>query len=58
MYAGQPWGELYDRSVDPRDTRNLWDDARHTADKAELSVALNQKLMALMDESPRATRNA
>ncbi|MBT6275627.1 MAG: sulfatase-like hydrolase/transferase [Chromatiales bacterium] len=58
VYEGQDWGELYDRSVDPNDTNNLWDDPAYLADKAALSVRLNHLMIGAMDESPRSQRVA
>ena len=58
MYGDQPWGELYHRNIDPKDTQNLWADSAYSAAKLELSMKLNQHLIDLMDPSPRATRLA
>ena len=58
IYLGHAWGELYDRSVDPHDTNNLWTSPEHVAIKADLLAELAQQLTALMDESPRAQRLA
>ncbi|MCB1357971.1 MAG: sulfatase-like hydrolase/transferase [Maritimibacter sp.] len=57
-YLGQDWGELYDLTKDPRETRNLWDDPAHASTKAELSLRMIDHLTAQMDESPRARRRA
>ena len=58
VYAGAGWGELYDLAADPKETRNLWDDAAYAEDKATLSMRLVEHLTFQMDESPRATRLA
>ena len=58
MYGDHPWGELYHRNIDPKDTQNLWADSAYSAAKLELSMQLNQHLIDLMDPSPRATRLA
>lgn len=58
LYAGQPWGELYDLRTDPDETCNLWDSPAHAAVRAELSLRLAHELARQMDESPRSTRLA
>ncbi len=58
IYAGLPWGELYDLEQDPDETTNLWDDPARAGDKAALSLRLNHLLAGLMDESPRPARRA
>ncbi|MBC2603232.1 sulfatase family protein [Puniceicoccus vermicola] len=35
-YAGQPWGELFDRQTDPDELHNLWDEPAHQSLRAEL----------------------
>ncbi|MBC2603250.1 sulfatase family protein [Puniceicoccus vermicola] len=49
VYAGQSWGEMFDRVKDPFERRNLWDDPKFQSTKA----ALLQKLMdAYTQETP------
>ncbi len=40
-YLNRPWGELYDRRDDPRETRNRWDDPAC----AEIRRALTERLL-------------
>ena len=58
VYRDQDWGELYDLKNDPHETCNLWDDADHFRQRAQLSERLNHHLIAQMDESPQARRLA
>ena len=58
LYRDQDWGELYDLAADPDETRNLWDDPGAREVRAELSLRLNHRLTALMDESPLSDRLA
>lgn len=57
-YLTEDWGELYDLTVDPRETHNLWDNSGYATIKAELSLRLIEHLTAQMDESPLATKRA
>jgi arylsulfatase A-like enzyme len=57
-YGGHDWGELYDLSQDPQETRNLWDEPAYADIKARLSLNLIGHLTAQMDESPRAQKQA
>ena len=57
-YLGEAWGELYDLSADPRETRNLWGDPALAQIKADLSLVMIDQLTAQMDTSPRAQRQA
>ncbi len=57
-YGGHEWGELYDLTADPRETRNLWDDPAHAEIKAQLSLRMIDHLTQQMDESPRSKRLA
>jgi hypothetical protein len=54
----QDWGELYDLTIDPSETNNLWDDLNYSGIKAKLSLSMNQELIGLMDESPKSKRPA
>lgn len=58
VYAGEPWGELYDLTVDPDEQQNLWDDPSRQQIKGELALQLVEHLAGQMDESPRANRLA
>ena len=58
LYAGQDWGELYNRAEDPHECRNLWGEAKYTAIQSELVLELSDHLICQMDESPRAQRYA
>ena len=44
-YPGQAYGELYDLMADPLEINNLWDDPRHAQHKAEMTVALLDRLI-------------
>lgn len=57
-YGGQNWGELYNIVVDPRETKNLWDDPAYAEIRAMLSLRLIDHLTAQMDESPFSERLA
>jgi hypothetical protein len=58
IYLDQDWGELYDLTIDPSETNNLWDDLNYSGIKAKLSLSMNQELIGLMDESPKSKRPA
>ena len=58
IYLDQDWGELYDLTIDPSETNNLWDDLNYSDIKAKLSLSMNQELISLMDESPTSKRPA
>ena len=58
MFLNENWGELYDLTIDPSETNNLWDSPKYSTIKAELSLLMNQELIGLMDESPRSKRPA
>ena len=45
FYPGQPYGELYDLTADPLEMNNLWNDPRRTPLKAEITVALLERLI-------------
>jgi hypothetical protein len=40
VYAGQPYGELYDLEVDPHEFVNRWDDPAYAAVKCDLVAQL------------------
>jgi arylsulfatase A-like enzyme len=58
VYQGQPWGELYDLAEDPQESRNLWDETAHAAERALLMEGLAQAMMDIVDQSPRAKLRA
>lgn len=58
LYKGEDWGELYDRRADPGETNNLWSDPDHAKIRAELTERLLTEMIANMEESPRANRQA
>lgn len=58
VFLNEDWGELYDLTIDPSETNNLWDNPKYSTIKAELSLLMNQELIGLMDESPRSKRPA
>lgn len=55
VYAGAPWGELYDLAEDPLECRNCWDDR---ARRGALLELLAQTSLAIWDRSPAPTRRA
>lgn len=55
VYAGAPWGELYNLAEDPLETENRWDEL---APRARLLEALTQTSLDLWDRSPAPTRLA
>lgn len=58
VYRGVSWGELYDLENDPLEMTNLWDDPRHTEDRARLMFQLVQEMQDLADDSPLPTARA
>ena len=58
VYQGEDWGELYDLSVDPRESNNLWNEPSHFAERSGLMKQLTQAMMDIVDQSPRARRRA
>ncbi|MGB7183460.1 MAG: sulfatase-like hydrolase/transferase [Burkholderiaceae bacterium] len=52
IYLGADWGELYDLTTDPKETKNLWDDCASSAIKQKLIWALTQKMMDYCSRSP------
>ena len=58
VYKGLPFGELYDISADPDETRNLWDDPECTEIKSDLLFQLNQAMLEAIEPGPRPLRYA
>lgn len=58
LYQDQKWGELYDLSVDPNETHNLWDSTDHTEIRFTLTERLVQKMLATSEQSPWPKRIA
>ncbi|MEM8979029.1 MAG: sulfatase-like hydrolase/transferase [Pseudomonadota bacterium] len=58
LYANENWGELYDLSADPNETKNLWEDTSASGVKSDLALQLAEELAKQMDESPRSNRLA
>jgi arylsulfatase A-like enzyme len=58
LYDGVAWGELYDLANDPDELVNLWDDPPSAALRAELTLRLAHKMIALTDTSPYPTAAA
>ena len=46
-YAGQPYGELFDRDEDPEEYHNLYDDPGYGAIRAELGDLLLDEMLKL-----------
>jgi arylsulfatase len=55
VYAGAPWGELYDLAADPSESENRWTDAAQRGEHLEL---LAQATLEFSDRSPAPTRLA
>ena len=56
--AGEGWGELYDRKADPKNIDNKWDDPGFAHIRADLTARLLDRVIAQMDESPKAVHPA
>jgi len=52
VYAGRPYGELYDRRDDPMERRNLWDDPGCRAVRDDLRLRLLDHLLRSQDRLP------
>ncbi|WP_339718255.1 sulfatase-like hydrolase/transferase [uncultured Maritimibacter sp.] len=52
VYEGEDWGELYERTTDPDETRNLWDDPDHTVLRTTLIRNLVDELIGATETSP------
>ena len=57
-YPGQPYGELFDLHVDPRQLHNLWDSAAHQDPKRDLLVQLMERLVLTDSRLPRRLTHA
>jgi hypothetical protein len=44
-YAGKAYGELFDRSRDPNELQNLWNDAQYRQVRRELTLLLLDEVM-------------
>jgi arylsulfatase A-like enzyme len=55
IYDGVEWGELYDFERDPDEMINLWDDPASAGLRAELTLRLARKMLALSETSPNPT---
>jgi arylsulfatase len=53
IYAGQPYGELYDLYNDPGQLYNLWDDPKYRGIKRDLQALLLERLVATDSALPR-----
>ena len=49
IYAGDSYGELYDRNNDPNEQVNLWNDSAHAATKARLLQQLADHMLCASD---------
>ncbi|MEM6495808.1 MAG: sulfatase-like hydrolase/transferase [Pseudomonadota bacterium] len=58
VYKGQKDGELYDLTVDPDETENLWDAPDCAAIKSDLLFQLNQSMLDAIEPGPRPLRYA
>jgi len=58
IYAGEPYGELYDLRNDPGQLRNLWDDASARALKRDLHARLLHRLAETDSVLPRRLGHA
>jgi arylsulfatase A-like enzyme len=56
IYAGQAFGELYDRQRDPHERRNLWSDPDHAAVRAAMTAALADHMLCAIDGSNGRTQ--
>lgn len=55
VYDGVRWGELYDLLEDPHEMRNLWDEPKLAALRAELISELTYSMLGYTDTSPMST---
>jgi arylsulfatase A-like enzyme len=58
VYAGVPWGELYDLETDPHEMTNLWADAGYAGVRADLLLELNRAMIDAAETSPHPTKRA
>jgi arylsulfatase A-like enzyme len=52
VYAGQPYGELYDLVNDPGEVVNLWDDPNHAPVRQEMTLKLLSRVIEAADPLP------
>jgi arylsulfatase A-like enzyme len=57
-YAGQEYGELYDRSSDVEDTKNLFGTEAHKNERGEAFEKLAREMMAIADEGRKPMASA
>jgi hypothetical protein len=55
MYDGIDWGELYDRSNDPHECHNLWDEPSASALRHDMTDRLVRAMLDLSETSPYPT---
>lgn len=58
VYKGHRSGELYDLTVDPDETRDLWDAPESAQAKSDLLYRLNQAMLEAIEPGPRPLRYA
>jgi arylsulfatase len=58
VYAGQPYGELFDLRNDPDQLQNLWDDPNSRSMKRDLQTLLLDRLAATDNVLPRRLSHA
>ena len=58
VYDGVDWGELYDRSTDPQELHNLWDEPTHQALRATMTERMLRSMINLSETSPYPTQIA
>ena len=58
VYDGVDWGELYDRSTDPQELHNLWDEPAHQALRATMTERMLRSMIKLSETSPYPTQIA
>jgi len=58
IYAGQPYGELFDLREDPNEFVNLWDDPAARSLRADLTAELAHQLALSDDRLPRRLSHA
>ncbi len=58
VYLGADWGELYDLTNDPNETRNLWDDPDFASVRQDLTWRLVQSQIAYSPQTPWPPREA
>lgn len=58
VYAGVPWGELYDLESDPHEMINRWSDPAYRNVRSDLSLELAQSMLGFSETSPHPTNLA